>query len=105
MSINTASATVTTTEVDPATGEVVVTEHAPTSPAPVRVERRPLPPRDANAETLRTRLRQALAANATYLALGTPTNAQNLAQIRALTRECSALIRSALAELDDITGT
>lgn len=69
------------------------------------VERYVLDTATQNAETLRTRLRQALATNATYLALGTPTNAQNLAQIRALTRECSALIRSALAELDDITGT
>ena len=69
------------------------------------VERYVLGTATQNAETLRTRLRQALATNATYLALGTPTNAQNLAQIRALTRECSALIRSALAELDDITGT
>lgn len=59
----------------------------------------------ANRRTVEDRARAALTANATYLALGSPTNAQNLAQIRLLTRECSALIRLALNELDTIDGT
>lgn len=50
-------------------------------------------PEEANRNTLEGRAAQALAANKTYLALGSPTNAQNLAQIRLLTQECSALIR------------
>lgn len=59
----------------------------------------------ANRRTVEGRARAALAANATYLALGSPTNAQNLAQIRLLTRECSALIRLMLNELDTTDGT
>lgn len=59
----------------------------------------------ANRRTVEQRARVALTANATYLALGSPTNAQNLAQIRLLTRECSALIKLALNELDTTDGT
>lgn len=36
---------------------------------------------------------QALADNATFLAIGTPSNAQVLAQVRALTRQSNQLIR------------
>jgi hypothetical protein len=42
---------------------------------------------------LHSKARAALQANRDYLALASPTNAQNLAQIRRITRECSALIR------------
>jgi hypothetical protein len=42
---------------------------------------------------LHGKARSALQANQTYLAIASPTNAQNLAQIRKLTRETSALIR------------
>ena len=42
---------------------------------------------------LHAKARTALAANATYLALATPTNAQNAAQIKALTRQHNAIIR------------
>lgn len=61
--------------------------------------------REGNTRTIEDRARAALTANATYLALASPTNAQNLAQIRLLTRECSALIRLALDDLDTIDGT
>jgi hypothetical protein len=43
---------------------------------------------------LRTRMRAAVGDNAAYLAIGAPTNAQNLAQIRRLTRQMNALIRA-----------
>ncbi len=42
---------------------------------------------------IHAKARQALNANQTYLAITSPTNAQNAAQVRLLTRECSALIR------------
>lgn len=51
-----------------------------------------------NQDALDERVKAALATNATYLAIGSPSNAQNLAQIRALTRQMSALIRR---EMDD----
>lgn len=54
---------------------------------------------------LRERAESALAINATYLERDTPTNAQNLAQIRALTRECTALIRLVLDLVDTTDGT
>lgn len=42
---------------------------------------------------LHAKARAALDANAAFLALSSPTNAQTLAQVRRLTRENSALIR------------
>lgn len=55
-----------------------------------------------NLETILNAARTALTANKTYLGLASPTNAQNLAQIRALTRQVNALIR---VLLQDFTGT
>jgi hypothetical protein len=59
----------------------------------------------ANADALRTSAMQALATNAAFLALSAPTNAQALAQTQRLTRECSAVIRLLLGQLDDTAGT
>lgn len=47
----------------------------------------------------------ALAANATFLALPAPNNAQVIAQVQLLTREVSALIRLAADRLDSTAGT
>jgi len=58
-----------------------------------------------NRATIEDRAVTALAANATYLAIGSPSNAQNLAQIRLLTRECTGLIRLLLDQLDTTNGT
>jgi hypothetical protein len=54
---------------------------------------------------LRAKAAQALQANATYLALASPTNAQTLAQVQRLTREASALIRLVTDNLDSTSGT
>lgn len=54
----------------------------------------------ANRTTIEDQARTALTNNRTYLALASPTNAQNLAQIRALTRQNNGLIRLLLGQLD-----
>ncbi len=56
-----------------------------------------------NDSTLRRRLRRFVQDNNDFLALATPTNAQQLAQLRRLTREATNLIRLALDDLNDIT--
>lgn len=55
---------------------------------------------ETNETTLRERADAAVAQNNTYLAIVTPTNPQVAAQVRLLTRECSALIRLLLNKLD-----
>lgn len=57
-------------------------------------------PTAVNADAIRTAAAAALDANRTYLAIASPTNAQNLAQIRALTRQANRLIRLQLGLLD-----
>lgn len=57
------------------------------------------------ATALAAKAQNALNANATFLALASPTNAQTLAQVQLLTKECNALIRLALGLLDSTAGT
>jgi hypothetical protein len=59
----------------------------------------------ANEQTLRDRADQALAGNAAYLGLASPTNAQAVAQVAALTRQQNAVIRLILRKLDTTVGT
>jgi hypothetical protein len=58
-----------------------------------------------NRDALLAKVGPALTTNAAYLALASPTTAQNTAQIKALTREVSALARLVAAQLDSTTGT
>jgi hypothetical protein len=60
---------------------------------------------ETNRRALLSKASSALLANATYLAIGSPTSAQNTAQIRALTRQVTALIRLTTRALDTQDGT
>lgn len=60
---------------------------------------------ESNRVLLESRAQSALVANTSFLAITSPTNAQVLAQVKILTRECSALIKLLLRELSDTSGT
>ena len=63
------------------------------------------PPSEKNRRSIEDRLRQRIDANRDYLALASPTAAQQRAQVARLTRENNALIRLVLGLLDtDDTG-
>ena len=70
------------TTLDPATGDPVVASRPAAELTDVTA-----------AATLRAQAVTALTTNATFLALTTPTTAQAVAQVRALTQQVSALIR------------
>lgn len=95
---------------------IVISDTPPTTNAAVATALQPILNAEAaaaaaqavlsgNQTTLQTKAQAALAANATFLALASPTNAQIVAQVQALTKECSALIRLALGVFDSTAGT
>lgn len=59
----------------------------------------------ANLAALQAKAQTALTANAAFLAIGSPNAAQTLAQVQILTRECNALVRLLLGQLDSTAGT
>jgi hypothetical protein len=61
--------------------------------------------RDEAKRTVAERAAAALDINAAFLAIASPTNAQTLAQVKALTRQTSGLIRMALNQFDSTDGT
>ena len=65
----------------------------------------PPDPSYANAAAVAAKGPAAIANNQTFLALPTPTNAQTLAQVDALTRQTNAVIRLLLGLLDVTDGT
>jgi hypothetical protein len=56
----------------------------------------------ANGTTIRTQAEQAMVGNKTFLALASPTQAQTLAQVKALTKQNQGLIRLVLGKLDAV---
>lgn len=60
---------------------------------------------DRNEQTLRAQAALGLAGNKTFLALTAPTNAQHLAQVKALTKQMNCLIRLAVGDLSSTDGT
>lgn len=58
-----------------------------------------------NTAALLAKAKAALAANATFLGLASPTNAQVVAQVKALTKEANALIKLEVRDLLDTSGT
>lgn len=59
----------------------------------------------ANAATVLQRAQQALGVNATYLAIVSPTTAQAVAQVGALTRQVNGIIRTLLDSFSSISDT
>lgn len=57
------------------------------------------------AATIQARAQAALTTNATFLAIPSPSQAQAITQVQALTRECNGLIRLLLGQLDSTSGT
>lgn len=57
--------------------------------------------RTDNQATIMRQAQGALTANATYLAAGQPTNAQVVAQVRALTQQNNRIIRLLLSQIGD----
>lgn len=58
-----------------------------------------------NETTIRQRMGLALATNDAYIARAAPTNAQTIAQVKALSRQNNAIIRLLLRQLDSVNNT
>jgi hypothetical protein len=82
-----------------------VTDENPLDVAALEATRASAVQTDANRAELLARARRAVAANNAFLLLDPPTQAQSVAQLQRLTRECTALIKLAVGDVADLTGT
>ncbi len=62
-------------------------------------------PEEVNRRTIEDSLRLALQASAAYQALPLPSSTQNTAQVKAMTKAVTALVKLQLDLLGDTTGT
>lgn len=60
---------------------------------------------EANRAAVLAKAQAALTANATFLALASPTNAQTLAQVQRLSRQMDGVLRVLSNLLDDVSDT
>ena|SRR5438128_9887184 len=87
-----ADGTTIETMIDTANNKTVIDIYPSTNPVTIQ-------------QTILNRASAALAANATYQAIASPTTAQAVAQVALLTREVNGIIRLLLAQFDTTTGT
>ena len=97
--------TSTYTEYDPTTGALTITRAYTAQETSDAQARASTATSTANLANLRAKAQNALNNNATYLAIASPTNAQAVAQIGALTRQMDAVIRILMNLLSDTTNT
>lgn len=55
---------------------------------------------ETNRSEIESKARDALVANRAFIAIASPSNAQNAAQLKALTRQVNGLIRLTLGDLE-----
>jgi hypothetical protein len=59
----------------------------------------------ANQQAILDKAALAISTNDTFIAIASPSTAQAITQVKALTRECNGLIRLLLGSLTDVTDT
>ena len=97
--------TSTYTQYDPTTGALTLTRAYTAAETAQAQTRATVGAALGNLTGLQTKAQNAQNNNAAYLALASPTNAQVVAQVAALTRQCNALIKLEVQDLTSTTGT
>lgn len=97
--------TSTYTTYEPTTG-LQITSRAYTADETAAAQvRAKLATANANLANVQSKANTALTNNQTYLGIASPTNAQNAAQVQALTKQMDAVIRILMQLLDTTAGT